>query len=284
MLTLNKNELYTCEGNLGERVQSMRMLVLTVHGCANQYWAVVFLARVPDILAGASRYAVEAMTVCPNLPLSERIAMFSLLLQLTDEPARAMIQMIPPAGVNSMQSDGIMTMIALATSVSDRAIPMQVTLLADIRTCQFSGGDPRITVNYFENQFSTLDVITPYHSRLSESDSNKMVWHVVPSQSGMGIWNLVRNYTNTLCGDNIPSRHLVYAVMTRYYTHNIVVASTPSNDVRHVNMMGKLVGVTNKGAIMGGHSLAGHVYPQTHMEGARDGDTYDGYAAMEHGR
>ncbi len=124
LLTFNNQKLYSGEGSMSENVQSFRMMIWAIQGLANQCWACSFLAAVPEHLAGADRYTREAMLVCPGLPLSERVALYSLLLQPTCGMARSMLQMSAPAGVTSMQTDGITSMMVLTNYVSERAVPM----------------------------------------------------------------------------------------------------------------------------------------------------------------
>jgi hypothetical protein len=91
LLTFNQQKLYSGEGGMTENIHSFRMLILAIHGLGNQFWSANYLSIVPDHLAGADRYAKEAMIVCPGLPLSERVALYSLLMQLTCGKARAML-------------------------------------------------------------------------------------------------------------------------------------------------------------------------------------------------
>jgi hypothetical protein len=242
LLTFNNQKLYSGEGSMSENVQSFRMLIWAIQGLANQCWACNYLAAVPEHLAGADRYTREAMIVCPGLPLSERVALYSLLLQLTCGMARSMLQMSAPAGVTSMQTDGITAMMELTTYVFERTVPMQLEMIAELRVCQFSDTtDPRTTTAFFENHFSILDFITPVKSRMTDLERDKLVWSAVPMHQGRGVWTPVRNQISEMCKEGTPPRQLVYSVMNTYWGRNISAPSIPASEVRHVNSMGKLV-------------------------------------------
>ena len=120
---------------------------------------------------------------------------------------------------------------------------------------------------------------------MSKQERDKLVWNAVPMHAGKGIWIPVRNTISELCGDRIPPRQLVYAVMTTYWTRNISAATTPSSDVRHVNMLRHLVGRSRATCAVGGQQGYAGLEPHTDegMDDIQDGETYEGgYTDMGH--
>jgi hypothetical protein len=288
LLSFNNQQLYSGEGGTSENIQAFRMLLLAIQGLGNQCWSANYLAAVPDMLVGADKYGREAMLVCPGCPISERVALHSLLLQMTCGTARVMLQHSSPAGITNMKSDGIAAMVTLATHVFERAIPTQITIMNDLRMCEYSDiVDPRMTSNYFENMFSILDFTTAPDLRMTEKECDRLVWNAIPLNAGGGKWVPVRNMIISHCGDSIPPRQMVYNAMTQYFVRTMSKPNTPSSEIRHVNMSGKLV-VPSRGAGAAGTQQQGYAGMESptnqshaHDDGAQDGETYEeGFAAM----
>jgi hypothetical protein len=240
--------LYSGEGNVAAKVKAMMTLMNALSAAAVTWWPIHYLVAIPGMLQGATQYDVEAQSLCIHLPLSERMALYSLLMMVTTGRARLLLQTECPPNIQSVYSDGPLGMQRLCQQVYESSKSLQVELNAKLPMVHFGKDDPASTIRFFKETFNTLDFITPEGARMTELQRNTIVWGAVPMLNDSTFWHPVRTDIIKVYGDKVPPRSLIYVTVMKYHDRHASTPATAATLIRHVNQSGELV-MPNKGSI-----------------------------------